>query len=223
MESEQKNAFLKYEADKWFLRNSQAIKNYNSSKDEVINIIKEYNLEVNSVLELGSSAGYRLNAIKSLFPTKNLTGLEPSKLAIEYGQENYPSIHFVHGTADNLSCLNDNSYDLVIVGFILYVIDRNLLLKVISEIDRVLKDGGVVILVDFFSEKPVKNSYEHIHDLQAFSFKQNYDEIFTSSKLYYLLDKSSFSHDNKIKDVSSDYHNKYSISVLKKDLTASYK
>ena len=223
MKTDQKNAFLNYEADEWFSRNKKTVQNYDSTKDEVINLISQYNLKADSILELGSSAGYRLHALNEIYPSSDITGLEPSKLAIEFGLKNYPRVNFIHGTADDLTCFKDNSIDLIIVGFIFYVIDRNLLLKVISEIDRVLKNGGVIIVIDFFSEIPVKNVYEHISEIQAFSYKQNYEEIFTASKLYYLIDKSSYSHIDRLKDSSSDYFNKYSISLLKKDLEASYR
>ena len=223
MNTDQKNAFLNYEADEWFFRNKKIIDNYDSSKDEVISLISQYSIKADSILELGSSSGYRLQALKGIYPNSNVTGLEPSKRAIEFGLKNYPRVNFVHGTADDLTCFRDNSFDFINIGFIFYVIDRNLLLKVISEIDRVLKNGGEIILIDFFSEIPLKNIYQHISEIQAFSYKQNYEEIFTATKLYYLIDKSCYSHIERLKDSSSDYFNKYSISLLKKDLEASYK
>lgn len=69
----------------------------------------------------------------------------------------------------------------------------------------------------------LKNVYQHIKEFSAFSFKQNYDEVFTSSKLYYVLDKSTWNHSKKIIDASENYYDKYSVSLLKKDLSASYK
>lgn len=222
MKNEQKNAFLEYEADEWFCRNRKYIEAYDSSEDEVIKLIKSYDLKAKSILELGCSAGYRLNALKEIYSNANVSGLEPSRSAIDFGQRNYPRVNFVNGTADDLSCFKDDSFDLLIVGFILYVIDRNLLIKVISEIDRVLKDGGIIIIIDFFSEVPSKRSYMHIKDVEAFTYKQNYEDILTSTKLYHLLDKSSFCHIQNLKSLSGDYFNKYCVSVLRKDLNASY-
>lgn len=112
----------------------------------------------------------------------------------------------------------------MIVGFVFYVIDRSILPKVISEIDRVLRNGGIlIIVVDFFSESSLKNVYYQIKDFKAFSFKQNYDEVFTSSKLYYLLDRSTWNHSEKVLDATDNYYDKYIISLLKKDINASYK
>lgn len=223
MKNKYKHTFLKYEADEWFNRNKSAIINYDLSSDKVLNLISDYKIKFDSILEIGCSAGYRLNAIKCKFH-KNLKvfGIEPSEKAIKYGENNFPDIKFIHGTADDLSCFDDESLDLVIVGFVFYVVDRNILLKVVAEIDRVLKNGGHIIIIDFFSEAALKNLYHHIDDFEAYSFKQNYEEIFTASKLYYLIDKSTYNHSTKLLD-SSSYSNNYSISLLIKDLNSSYK
>jgi ubiquinone/menaquinone biosynthesis C-methylase UbiE len=223
MKNKQKHTFLSYEADEWFNRNKNVILNYDSSCDHVLNLISSYKIEIDSILEIGCSAGYRLNAIKKTNKNLKVFGIEPSEKAIEYGRLNFPDISFIHGTADDLSCFDDESLDLVIVGFVLYVVDRNILLKVVAEIDRVLKNGGSIIIIDFFSEAALKNLYHHIDDFEAYSYKQNYDEIFTASKLFYLIDKSTYNHSTKLLDSSSDYNNNYSISLLIKDLNSSYK
>ncbi|MDI9309693.1 MAG: class I SAM-dependent methyltransferase [Limnohabitans sp.] len=219
----QKNSFLGYEADSWFERNKEVILNYRGDLDKVIQLIEEYSIDVHGILEIGCSAGYRLNALKQKFPKSEVFGIEPSKRAIEYGKNNFLGVNFINGTADDLSMFENQSLDVVIVGFVFYVIDRNILFKVISEIDRVLKNGGILIIVDFFSEATLKNIYHHIDEFQAFSFKQNYDDIFLASKMYYLLDKSTFSHTTKTFDATSNYYDKYSITLLKKDFYSSYK
>ena len=220
---QQKEAFLSYEADSWFERNKAVLLNYSVEKDRVVSLIKKYNLNPEAILEIGCSGGYRLNGLKSIYPKVVVHGIEPSAKAIEFGRKSYPDVNYIHGTADNLCGIEDSSLDIVIVGFVFYVIDRNIIFKVAAEIDRVLKNGGILIIVDFFSETSLKNVYEHIKDFSAYSFKQNYDEIFTSSKLYYLLDKETFSHSTKEPDATEDYSDKYSISMLKKDIHASYK
>lgn len=219
----QKGAFVQYEADSWFDRNKEYLSRYTAENDKVIDLIKKYNFDPSSVLEVGCSGGYRLNGIQGVLPKCHVFGIEPSQKAIDYGKSNFPKINFTQGTADDLSKYADASMDVVIVGFVFYVIDRQMIFKVVSEIDRVLKNGGQLIIVDFFSETALKTQYEHIKNFSAYSFKQNYDEIFTASKMYYLLDKSTLDHNTKEYNASDDYYNKYSISMLKKDLIASYK
>lgn len=221
--STQKEAFIKYEADAWFDRNKEYLSHYKAEEDKVVNLIQKYDVQPTSVLEIGCSAGYRLNGIRSIHKNCKVQGIEPSQKAIDFGKGNFPEVDFVQGTADNLSAFASNSMDVVIVGFVFYVIDREIVFKVISEIDRVLKNGGLLIIIDFFSETSLKTQYQHIKDFSAYSFKQNYYEIFTASKLYYLLDKSTLNHESKKLDASEDYFNKYSITMLKKDILASYK
>jgi len=223
MDNKQRDAFLQYEADAWFNRNKEVWLNYSKDNDPVINLVKDYGLNPENVLEIACSAGYRLNAVKSLFRDCSVFGLEPSQEAIKYGQEHFPGVNFTRGTADDLTSFEDGSMDIVIVGFVLYVIDRSTFFKVVSEIDRVLRNGGILIIIDFFSETVLKNVYQHISEFTAFSFKQNYDEVFTASKLYYLLDKSTRNHSEKKLDASENYYDKYSVSLLKKDISASYK
>ena len=220
--SYQKEVFLKNEANSWFFRNKDYIDNFDSKTDHVISLIKKYNLKPNWVLEIGCSAGYRLNGLKESFPNSKFFGVDPSSEAEKYCNKNFPTINFKKGTADDLSHLSSESIDLLIVGFVFYVVDRNILFKVISEIDRVLKNNGELIILDFFSEIPTKNKYSHITEIEAFSHKQNYDEIFTSSKLYCKIDKSTLNHNDKKFNSSNDYANNISVSLLKKNYSSCY-
>ena len=217
----QKEAFVAYEADNWHLRNKDV--GYVSENDVVMKVLREYSASPTSVLEVGCSTGYRLHAISSTFQNVQVSGIEPSQDAVNMGRQKYPEIDFVNGTIDDMSAYQQGSFDLVIIGFVLYVVDRQLIFKAIAETDRVLKDGGILMIIDFFSEKPVRNRYEHIKQIDAYAFKQNYDEIFCASKLYHLLDKRSMSHSVKGYDLTGDYYDKFSLTTLRKDLSAGYK
>ena len=85
MSNSQKKSFLTYEADNWFERNKSIINSYTKSGDKVIELIQRYNVDSDSFLEIGCSAGYRLNALKELYPKSTVFGIEPSKKAIEFG------------------------------------------------------------------------------------------------------------------------------------------
>jgi ubiquinone/menaquinone biosynthesis C-methylase UbiE len=151
-------------------------------------------------------------------------GIDPSQKAIDFGSGKFKNISLINGTADNLDMFENDSVDLIIVGFVFYVIDRNLLLKVISEIDRVLSKNGLLIIVDFFSEIPKKNTYHHIKNFEAFSYKQNYHEIFLSTKMYSLIDFKTQSHSlNKSLPNLLDYNELYTCSLLKKNIDEGYK
>ena len=222
MENNQKKAFLEYEADLWFERNKKSVEKYKVEEDFVPNLLKKYNVSPETILEIGCSAGYRLNGLKSLYPNADVYGIDPSNGAIAYGKDLYPHVHFERATADQLP-YPDKKFDLVVVGFVFYVVDRELLFASISEIDRVLSDKGFLIIVDFFSERALKNEYAHISDFKAYSFKQKYESIFTESQLYQLMDKSTVNHQTRKPDVLSDFYDLMSITLLKKDIHAPYK
>lgn len=83
----QKESFLAYEANAWFERNLSVIKKYDANRDRVITLIKEYNLKPTKILEIGSSAGYRINALKNIYNDCEVFGINPSVDAIEYGKK----------------------------------------------------------------------------------------------------------------------------------------
>src|SRR5574343_256022 len=56
------------------------------------------------------------------------------------------------GTADNIPFSDD--YDVVALAYFLYAADRSDLFKIACEADRVLKDGGYMIVYDFYSLEP---------------------------------------------------------------------
>lgn len=159
MNNIQKQAFLEFEANEWFERNIEAINNFNKNDDVVCNLVKKYILKPQKILEIGSSSGHRLNGLKEILGDDcKYYGIDPSGKAVDFGSKKFKNLNLTLGTADNLNSFENESIDLVIVGFVFYVIDRQLLLKVISEIDRVLTKNGLLIIVDFFSEIPKKIS-----------------------------------------------------------------
>lgn len=225
MNNLQKEAFLEFEANKWFERNIEAINNFNKNHDVVCNLVKKYSLTVQNVLEIGSSSGHRLNGLQEILGDDcKYYGIDPSKKAVDFGSEKFKNLNLKLGTADNLNTFENESIDLVIVGFVFYVIDRQLLLKVVSEIDRVLTRNGLLIIVDFFSEIPKKINYHHIKDFEVYSFKQNYHDIFISTKMYSLIDFNTASHSlNKFLPDLLDYNELYTCALLKKNINDGYK
>jgi ubiquinone/menaquinone biosynthesis C-methylase UbiE len=76
--------------------------------------------------------------------------------------------------------------------------DRNTLLKSLAEADRVLKPSGYIVITDFDPITQRKRAYSHFPGL--FSYKQNYSNLYTSTGLYYLTGKKSFSHRSPVFD-----------------------
>jgi len=89
----QDTIFEKQEADQWFLRNRDVLIKRKAENDLVFQeILKLSDLnEVKSVIELGSSNGYRLNFFKELSNCKKIVGMDASEQAVEDGIKRYAS------------------------------------------------------------------------------------------------------------------------------------
>jgi len=189
MDSFNKDIFLKEEGDNFFKRNQQ---HFNASNDIVIKNLMKEDLKNKKILELGCSNAWRLNELQKMEPLGLYYGVDPSKLAIEDGTKNTEHINLTVGTADELGVYENNFFDIILIPFVFMYIDRSLLFKSISEIDRVLNNNGKLIITDFYSNRQRKNVYKHTEN--TFIYKQNYYEIFVNSKNYFLCNLNSFFH-----------------------------
>jgi hypothetical protein len=94
-------------------------------------------------------------------------------------------------------------------------IDRNLLLKSVYEIDRILKNNAKLIITDFYSNRPRKNRYKYIDN--TFIYKQKFYEIFTSTNNYFLEKLEYFLHNTN--NSNNDIYDETCFYIeLKKDL-----
>lgn len=194
----QDEIFFQSEGDRWQARNKELLSSPGKvANDPVIATMEMMNLAPQRVLEIGASNGWRLNEIARRYGC-NVTGVEPSIQAIQDGQEHFPSILFLRGTAASLPFDGSVQFDLIIVNFVLHWIDRSTLLRSVAEIDRVLADGGFLLIGDFYPASPQRVRYHHLPDQDIWTYKQNYADIFLASNLYELAAFYPFDHD--------DYH-----------------
>lgn len=222
----QSDIFEKGEGDEYFKRNLEYLNNPEMIKnDPPLSFIKEYNIQPKNILEIGAMNGFRLNEIYKNYKDTNCVGIEPSKAAVLDGHRRFPHIKLVRGLVEKLS-FKDNSFDLVIINFVFHWIDRASLFLAVSEIDRVLDNGGFLIIGDFHPDTAGKFAYKHLSENQIFTYTQNYPGIFIASELYALIGMISgikLSHylSQKIDAVvSSD--RRMGFFLLKKDLYSHY-
>lgn len=205
---DQKSLFIKKEADNWYERNKEKF-NELTEKDLVLNYIKGNFKTPKNFLEIGCSDGWRLNELSKMFNCPCF-GVEPSRKAIREGKKKYKNIKLLQGTADEIP-IENYSFENVIIGFCLYLCDREDLFKIAYEIDRLLSDRGNLLIYDFYSEIPYKNKYTHLEGL--FSYKMDYSKLFTCNPNYNLVYKEITSHDGIYKD---DPNEKIALTVLRK-------
>jgi len=95
----------------------------------------------------------------------------------------------------------------------LYLVDRELYLRCISEADRLVKFGGFLSIIDFDTPYPYSNPYTHQNGV--FSHKQNNSDVFVLSGLYSIVNKFQFSHSNFFFD--KEINERVSLTLLYKE------
>lgn len=195
----QDDKFLQSEGNEWFKRNKDYLDNEAAGKDIVLSMMRQYSINPKKVFEVGCSNGWRLGEIQKIYNAQ-CTGIDPSEEAILDGQKKYQEVNFFKSTASQIPV--ENAYDLVIVNYVFHWVSRELLLKSIAEIDRILSDNGYLIIGDFSPDIPQKTKYHHLPEDNVFTYKQSYSDIFTATNIYQLLAKQTFHHDSRVlKDV----------------------
>ncbi len=214
--SKQKEIFQSFEGNNWFNRNKSSYEKIKDDKDLIIEIFKEIEINPKKILEVGCSNGIRLDKFYKVFGAE-CYGLDPSATAIEDGKEAFLNINLQVGTADNLP-FADNSFDVIVFGFCLYLCDRNDLFKIAMEANRCLSDNGFLAILDFYPPFPYKNTYTHTEGV--FSYKMDYSKMFSWNPAYNEVYKSVFSHYGFSK--RNIPNEKVAITILNKNETFAY-
>jgi SAM-dependent methyltransferase len=215
----QDKIFLQSEGDRWFARNCDALSAFDADADLSLRLMKLYGLRPGSVLEIGAASGFRLAAIQRRTGAR-CVAVEPSAEAIRTGKGNFPSVNFVRGTADAVPL--DECYDLVIVNFVFHWIDRLTLLKSVAEVDRLVREGGFLIVGDFQPANRMRVPYHHLKDADVYTYKQDYSELFRSSGLYHPIGLLTAHHASKRLDAAVDENERIGAWLLRKEMRSHY-
>jgi ubiquinone/menaquinone biosynthesis C-methylase UbiE len=174
----QADVFLHSEGDAWLERNRDKL----GKHDPVVHVLQELGITPTSVLEVGAADGRRLAKLRDEFGCKVL-GIDPSMQACMEGAKRAVPMYQV--TANGLP-VDDRSVDLLIYGFCLYLTDPADWLRIAAEGDRVLHDGGHIVVHDFAaSELAFARPYEHCDGILSYHF--DFSELWTVHPLYHLL------------------------------------
>lgn len=190
MNIRQKKVFFNGEGDKFFLRNAKNLTDldYLKKTDEIIKYFIASVPSVGKVLEIGYSNGWRLQILNEIYQC-GCYGIDPSLEAMRYGETHYPKVKFVCATADSLSFPKE-TFDHVILGFCLYICDREYLFKIAYEVDRVLADKGMLYILDFCPPFPYRREYRHCQDV--YSYKMDHSKLFLWNPFYTLVFQKKF-------------------------------
>ena len=216
----QKSLFIQSEGDQWFDRNQAALAERSVLRDSLVTRIAQHLPDgadaAWQVLEIGCGHGGNLDTLsraRSIYGR----GIDPSARAVAAGTSDFPHLELCVGTADALPYA-EASQDMVWFGFCLYLVDRSLLQRVVAEADRVLRDGGLLVVVDFDPLAPCKRAYHHKNGL--YSYKMDYSHLFLANPAYSLMEKYSTSH---TKDgCATDPQERIALNVCRKNMNLAY-
>lgn len=151
----QASAFRKIVGDVWYRANRAKL----GEDDPVTPLIEEIGWQPKAVLEYGCANGWRLKKLQEKYGCK-VVGVEPSQEAIDNRL-----VHDIScGTAEQKIFANDNIFDTIIYGFCWGFIDPPDYFRVLAEGDRLLKNGGLIILHDRTMPVPIKR---HVYGFTA--------------------------------------------------------
>ena len=141
-------------------------------------------------------------------------GVEPSAEAVSYISQSFPLLQAKIGFGDDVPFTK--KFDLVHLGFFLYLVDREFYMRCVSEADRLVKFGGFLSIIDFETPYPFSNKYMHKEGVR--SYKQNNSDVFVASGLYGVVNKYHLSHTNFSFD--KEVNERVSLTLLYKETNA---
>lgn len=183
MRVDQDKVFVESEGDRWFERNKEALDKFDPERDIPLRLMTMYGLRPRTVLELGASSGARLAEIHRACGAR-VVAVEASRRAVCYGKSRFSDVKFIQGQAHKIPLRRP--FDLIIANFLFHWIDRAHLLGLVAEMDRLLVDGGFLLLGDFYPPHPMRVPYHHVEDRRVYTYKQDYAQVFLASGIYQL-------------------------------------
>lgn len=181
----------------------------------VLAALKDIDAKPEAILEIGCSRGHRLIELHQEFGAE-CCGVDPSEKAIEQGRALYPALVLEQGTADSLQ-YPDDRFDVVIFGFCLYLCDPRDHFRIAWQADRILQDGGFLVIHDFLTLTPYRNKYVHSANLS--SYKMEWSRMFTWNPAFQLISRRYMEH---AKPLSFAPDEQICVEVLHKDSQAAF-
>ncbi len=126
--------------------------------------------QTKAVLDVGTGVGNFIGLLKSMeYPFEKIIGIDTSKKAIEIANDHFsedPGVSFLEMDANQMS-FSDESFDVVCLSNSLHHLSD--IKHTLSEMERVLKHQGLIIIHEMISEPLSKAQISHklIHHFSA--------------------------------------------------------
>lgn len=156
-----------------------------------------------NVLDLGCGPAWITTMIAEQNPTWQVTGIDASQFMLDKAnaraKEKGLSIHWINVNVENTN-LQTESYDLVVCHFAFS--EFNNANKVISEVNRILKKGGIFIIQDLLRppvwQFPILKFWRHLTNPGGEINQQYFDSLkgaYTTAELSDLFTPSGFDYE----------------------------
>lgn len=222
----QDDVFLRDEGDAWFLRNRAALGEAAGRRHDwpltlIARLDETQRTGIANVVELGCSNGWRLDLLRKTLP-RRMVGIDASAAAVADGMTRYPGLELQQGALAAVPL--QEQFDLAIVSFVLHWVDRSNLARCIAEIDRVTRDGGLLVLADFLPDHPQRRVYHHrLPEERMYTYKQDYAKIFEAMGSYREIARTTFENGHKGDRITRATSGSRCVcTVLQKSLTGFY-
>jgi len=139
------------------------------------------------IIDFGSGVGSSVPFIQKYFPQRNLTCLDVSSKSIDIAKMRFPDQANFCSFDGSVIPFNDNSFDLVLSACVFHHIDHNELDSLIKEIHRVLRAGGLLVILEHNPFNPLMR-----HAVNTCPFDEN-AVLLKASQLVKAFRKAGFS------------------------------
>ena len=112
-----------------------------------VHLLELVELSNKNILEIGCGLGHGASVCKKYFPIESITGVDLNEKNISFAKNNFKDINFDVGNVVDLK-YPDKSFDIVLSVETSHC--YRFVPEYYTEVFRVLKDGGVVIITDIY-------------------------------------------------------------------------
>lgn len=138
-----------------------------------IDIFKKNNIK-GKILEIGCGTGYFTNLMSKAIKNIDIIPIDISRVAIDKARKRYPNINFNVGGLPNIGFEN-KEFECVTAIEVLYYLDAREQMESISQIYRITKDNGYIIVSVNIGENPYFK-LDEIRNLVSDKFEIIYED-----------------------------------------------
>lgn len=148
--------------------------------------------EVNSILDVGTGTGNFIAVLKEVFPEAQITGIDPNTESLENANKIHTEVLFRKMGAEKID-FDNSSFDVVSISMALHHLPE--IGKSFSEIQRVVKPGGWIIINELFSDnlnpaQEVHKLYHHFGSNIDRVLGVNHNETFKKDEIFQMVQDS---------------------------------